>query len=147
MSLKDRIAEDMKAAMRSKDTPRLDTIRMLRAAIQRKEVDDQVTLDDDGVLAVIDKQIKQGRDSIEQFTQGKRRDLADKEQAQIDILTEYMPAPLSEAELDNLIREAIKETGAESMKDMGKVMGKLKPQIQGRADMGQVSGKVKSLLG
>jgi hypothetical protein len=147
MSLKDRIAEDMKAAMRSKDTTRLDTIRMLRAAIQRKEVDDQVTLDDDGVLAVIDKQIKQGRDSIEQFTQGNRRDLADKEQAQIDILIEYMPAPLNEAELDSLIREAIKETGAESMKDMGKVMGKLKPQIQGRADMVQVSGKVKSLLG
>lgn len=147
MSLKDRIAEDMKAAMRSKDKERLETIRMLRAAIQRKEVDDRVSLDDDGVLAVIEKQIKQGRDSIEQFTQGNRQDLADKEQVQLKILAEYMPEPLSDQELDALIHQAISDTGAESMKDMGKIMGRLKPQIQGRADMGQVSAKVKSLLG
>ena len=104
MTLKDRIAEDMKAAMRSKNTARLDTIRMLRAAIQRKEVDDQVALDDHGVLAVIEKQIKQGRDSIEQFSKGNRQDLVEKEQAQVDILTEYMPEPLGDQELDALIR-------------------------------------------
>ena len=147
MNLKDRIAEDMKAAMRAKDTPRLETIRMLRAAIQRKEVDEQVTLDDDGVLGVIEKQIKQARDSIEQFKAGNRDDLADKEQVSVDILSEYLPEPLDEVELDALIREAIAETGAESMKDMGKVMGKIKPRVQGRADMGQVSAKVKTLLG
>lgn len=147
MTLKERIADDMKAAMRAKDTPRLETIRMLRAAIQRKEVDDQVTLDDDGVLAVIEKQIKQAHDSIEQFKSGNRADLADKEQVSVDILSEYLPEPLGDEELDALIRDAIAETGAESMKDMGKVMGRLKPQIQGRADMGRVSAKVKSLLG
>lgn len=147
MTLKDRITEDMKAAMRAKDTPRLETIRMLRAAIQRREVDEQTALDDDGVLAVIEKQIKQARDSIEQFQAGNRADLADKEQASVDILSQYLPEPLGDEELDALIREAIAATGAESMKDMGKVMGRLKPQIQGRADMGAVSAKVKSLLG
>lgn len=147
MNLKDRIAEDMKAAMRAKDTPRLETIRMLRAAIQRREVDEQTALDDDAVLAVIEKQIKQTRDSIEQFKSGGRDDLADKEQASLEILSEYLPEPLGDDELDALIRAAISETGAESMKDMGKVMGRLKPQIQGRADMGQVSAKVKALLG
>ncbi len=133
--------------MRAKDTPRLDTIRMLRAAIQRKEVDDQVALDDDGVIAVIEKQIKQARDSIEQFTAGNRPDLANKEQASVDILAQYLPEPLGDDELDALIRAAIAETGAKSMKDMGRVMGRIKPQIQGRADMGQVSAKVKALLG
>lgn len=147
MNLKDRIAEDMKSAMRAKDTPRLETIRMLRAAIQRREVDEQVALDDDGVLAVIEKQIKQARDSIEQFQAGNRDDLAEKEQASVAILSEYLPEPLSDEELDGLIRDAIANTGAESMKDMGKVMGELKPRIQGRADMGRVSAKVKALLG
>lgn len=146
MNLKDRIAEDMKSAMRAKDTPRLDTIRMLRAAIQRREVDEQAALDDDGVFAVIEKQIKQARDSIEQFRAGNRDDLADKEQASVAILSEYLPEPLSDEELDALIREAIASTGAGSMKDMGKVMGELKPRIQGRADMGRVSAKVKALL-
>lgn len=147
MTLRDRIAEDMKAAMRAKDTPRLETIRMLRAAIQRREVDERVTLDDDGVLGVIDKQIKQSRDAIEQFQAGNRADLADKEQASVDILSEYLPEPLGDDELDALIRRAISDTGAGSMKDMGKVMGRIKPQVQGRADMGKVSAKVKSLLG
>lgn len=147
MSLKERIAQDMKAAMRAKDTPRLETIRMLRAAIQRREVDDQVTLDDDGVLAVIDKQIKQGRDSIEQFQAGNRADLVEKEQLSIDILSEYLPEPLADDELDALVRQAVADTDAESMKDMGKVMGRLKPQVQGRADMGKVSARVKALLG
>jgi len=147
MSLKDRINQDMKQAMRAKDTSRLETIRMLRAAIQRKEVDDQVELDDDGVMAVIEKQIKQSRDSIEQFKSGNREDLADKEQVSVDILSEYLPEPLGDAELDELIQKAIDDTGAETMKDMGKVMGQLKPQPQGRADMGQVSAKVKAKLG
>ncbi|MDZ7842295.1 MAG: GatB/YqeY domain-containing protein [Gammaproteobacteria bacterium] len=147
MTLKDRITKDMKTAMRAKDTPRLETIRMLRAAIQRKEVDEQVTLDDDAVLAVIGKQIKQGRDSIEQFRAGNREDLAEKEQVSVDILSEYLPEPLSDDELDALIRDAIAATGASTMKDMGKVMGELKPRVQGRADMGQVSARIKSLLG
>ncbi len=147
MTLKDRITEDMKAAMRAKDTPRLETIRMLRAAIQRKEVDEQVTLDDDAVLAVIGKQIKQGRDSIEQFKAGNREDLAEKEQVSVDILSEYLPEPLSDEELDTLIQEAIAATGAATMKDMGKVMGELKPRVQGRADMSQVSARIKSRLG
>lgn len=147
MTLKDRITEDMKTAMRAKDTPRLETIRMLRAAIQRKEVDEQVTLDDDAVLAVIEKQIKQGRDSIEQFRAGNREDLAEKEQVSVDILSEYLPEPLSDEELDALIRDAIAATGASTMKDMGKVMAELKPRIQGRADMGQVSARIKSRLG
>lgn len=147
MSLKDRISDDMKAAMRAKDTPRLETIRMLRAAIQRKEVDEQTTLDDDGVLGVIEKQIKQSRDSIEQFKAGNRDDLADKEQVSVDILSEYLPEPLSETELDDLIQKAISDTGAETMKDMGKVMGQVKPQVQGRADMSQVSAKIKAILG
>lgn len=133
--------------MRAKDTPRLETIRMLRAAIQRKEVDDQVELDDDGVLAVIEKQIKQSRDSIEQFKSGDRDDLADKEQVSVDILSEYLPEPLSDAELDGLIQKAVADTGAETMKDMGKVMGQLKPQVQGRADMSQVSARIKAILG
>lgn len=147
MNLKDRIAEDMKSAMRAKDTPRLETIRMLRAAIQRREVDEQVALDDDAVLAVVEKQIKQARDSIEQFRAGNRDDLADREQASVAILSEYLPEPLSDEELDGMIRDAIANTGAESMKDMGRVMGELKPRIQGRADMGRVSAKVKALLG
>jgi len=147
VSLKERISDDMKAAMRAKDTPRLETIRMLRAAIQRKELDEQTTLDDDGVLAVIEKQIKQSRDAIEQFKAGQREDLADKEQASVDILSEYLPEPLSDAELDELIQQAIAETGAATMKDMGKVMGRLKPRVQGRADMGQVSARIKAILG
>jgi hypothetical protein len=137
----------MKQAMKAKDTPRLDTIRMLRAAIQRKEVDEQVALDDDGVIGVVEKQIKQAQDSIVQFQAGKRADLADKEQASVDILSEYLPEPLDEAVLDTLIREAISASGAASMKDMGRVMARIKPQVQGRADMGQVSTKVKALLG
>ena len=147
MTLEERIAEDMKTAMKAKDTPRLETIRMLRAAIQRKEVDEQIDLDDDGVIGVIEKQIKQARDSIAQFQAGKRTDLADKEQASVDILSQYLPEPLDDAALHALIREAISETGAGTMKDMGKVMARVKPQVQGRADMGRVSAKVKSLLG
>jgi hypothetical protein len=146
MSLQDRINEHMKEAMRSKDQPRLETIRLLRAAIQRREVDERVTLDDTQVMGVIEKMIKQGRDAIEQFKQGGRQDLADKEEAQIAVWKAYLPEPLSDAEIDRLIDAAIAETGAASPKDMGKVVGAVKAKVAGRADMGKVSGRIKDKL-
>ncbi len=146
MSLKDTINEHMKEAMRSKDQARLETIRMLRAAIQRREVDERVSLDDTQVMGVIEKMIKQGRDAIEQFKQGNRQDLADKEEAQIAVWKAYLPEPLSEAEIDRLIDAAIGETGAASAKDMGKVVGAVKAKVAGRADMGKVSGRIKEKL-
>lgn len=146
MSLKDTINEHMKEAMRSKDQARLETIRMLRAAIQRREVDERVALDDTQVMGVIEKMIKQGRDAIEQFKQGGRQDLADKEEAQIAVWKAYLPEPLSEAEIDRLIDAAIGETGAASAKDMGKVVGAVKAKVAGRADMGKVSGRIKDKL-
>lgn len=146
MSLQDRINEHMKEAMRSKDQPRLETIRLLRAAIQRREVDERVTLDDTQVMGVIEKMIKQGRDAVEQFKQGGRQDLADKEEAQIAVWKAYLPEPLSEAEIDRLIDAAIAETGAASAKDMGKVVGAVKAKVAGRADMGKVSGRIKDRL-
>ena len=136
----------MKDAMRAKDESRLGVIRMLRAAIQRREVDEQIELDDDGVLGVIQKQIKQSQDAVEQFKQGGRDDLATKEQIDIDVLKTYLPEQLNDAEIDGLINDAIAETGAASMRDMGKIMGILKPKLQGRADMGAVSGKIKAKL-
>lgn len=146
MSLKDTINEHMKEAMRNKDSARLETIRMLRAAIQRREVDERVTLDDTQVMGVIEKMIKQGRDAIEQFKQGGRQDLADKEEAQIAVFKAYLPEPLSEAEIDRLIDAAITETNASSAKDMGKVVGAVKAKVAGRADMGKVSGRIKEKL-
>ena len=147
MDLKSRIADDMKSAMRAKDTPRLEAIRMIRAAIQRKEVDDQVTLDDQGVSGVIQKMLKQGRDAISQFEKGGREDLADKERHSVAVLESYLPEPLSDDEIDALISEALTTTGASEMRDMGKVMGWLKPRVDGRADMGSLSGKIKQKLG
>lgn len=146
MSLKDSITEDMKTAMRAKDASRLTTIRMLLAAIQRKEVDERITLDDAQVTAVVEKLVKQSRDSIDQFAKGGREDLVAKEETDITIWQVYLPEPMGEQELQQLIADAIKETGAESMKDMGKVMGILKPKIQGKADMGKVSGQIKATL-
>ena len=146
MSLKQRINEDMKAAMRAKDQARLESIRMLMAAIQRREVDERITLDDIQIMAVIEKMIKQSRDAVDQFAKGGRQDLVDKENRDIAILKAYLPEPLSEAEIDKLIEAAIAEAGATSVKDMGKVVGSLKPKLQGRADMGKVSGKVKQRL-
>jgi len=137
----------MKDAMRAKDTVRLESIRMLRAAIQRKELDDKTDLDDDGVLVVIEKSIKQSRDAANQFVKGERQDLADKENQGIEILQQYMPEALDEDEITQLIEDAMQQTGASSMKDMGKVMGLLKPKIQGRADMGSVSARIKEQLG
>lgn len=146
MSLKDQILADMKTCMREKDSARLESVRMLRAAIQRQEVDTQTELNEDQVLAVIQKMLKQSQDAVKQFNDGERPDLAEKEQVLIDHLMVYMPEQMDEAELDAVIAEAVKATGAENMKDMGKVMGMVKGKVAGRADMGAVSGKIKSLL-
>jgi len=147
MSLKEKIKADIKQAMRDKNESRLSTLRMLSAAIQRREVDERIQLDDTQVLAVIEKLVKQGRESIEQYNNGGRRDLADKESSEIAVYQAYLPQPLTEAEIDKLIGDAVTATGASSIKDMGKVMAVLKPQLQGRADMGQVGSKVKTILG
>ncbi len=147
MSLKARITEDMKTAMRSGEKDRLSCIRMLQAGIQQREVDERIKLDDAQVLAVIDKMIKQRRESIVQFEAGNRVDLVARESAEIGWLTQYLPAQLGDSELEALIREAIAATGAASMKEMGKVMGMLKPKVQGRTDIGALSARIKSALG
>ena len=146
MTLKARITDDMKNAMRAKDADRLSTIRMLLAAIKQREVDERKELADAEVLVVIDRMIKQRRDSIVQFAAGNRRDLADKEQAELDLLATYMPQPLSDAEIEALIAEAIAKAGASGTAAMGKVMAELKPKLAGRADLGAVSAKVKARL-
>jgi len=146
MTLKDRITEDMKAAMRAKDTARLSTIRLLLAAIKQREVDERITLTDADVLGVIDKMVKQRRDSIGQFEAGNRKDLADAERAEVAVLTGYMPAQLGEQEIDAMIAAAIATTGAAGMSGMGKVMAELKPELAGRADLAAVSAKVKARL-
>ncbi len=147
MTLKERITEDMKAAMRASDKERLSTIRMAQAAIKQREVDERITLDDAQVIAVLEKMIKQRRESVVQFEQGGRKDLADKEKAEIVLLQSYLPAQLTDAEVDALIKDAIATTGAASMKDMGKVMGAVKAKAAGRADMGAVSARIKAALG
>ena len=147
MALKDRIKRDTADAMRAKNAVKLSALRMLSAAIQRREVDERITLDDSQVMAAIEKLIKQSRESIEQYEKGARVDLADKERADVACWRVYMPQPLADAEIDALIADAIAATGASSIKDMGKVMGALKPKLQGRADMGQVGAKIKSRLG
>ncbi len=147
MSLKARITEDMKAAMRAGEKDRLSCIRMLQAGIKQREVDERVELGDAEVLSVIEKMIKQRRESVAQFQIGKRDDLVAKETAEIALLTAYLPAQLGEEELATLVREAVAATGASSMKDMGKVMAALKPKVQGRADMGALSARIKSALG
>lgn len=147
MSLKERITDDMKAAMRSGEKERLGAIRMITAAIKQREVDERIALDDSQVLSVIEKMIKQRKESLLQFQTGNRPDLADKESAEISLLQSYMPAQLSEADLDQMISEAISSTGAASIKDMGKVMGIIKSKAQGRADMAAVGAKIKAKLG
>jgi uncharacterized protein YqeY len=147
MALKERITEDMKSAMRAGEKERLATIRLALAAIKQREVDERVTLDDTQVLAVIEKMIKQRREAIGQFETGGRADLVAKEKAEIAVLQGYLPAQMSEADLDALIAEAITATGAASIKDMGKVMAVVKPKAQGRADMGAVSARIKQKLG
>jgi len=146
MSLKSQVVEDMKTAMRAKDAARLSTIRMLLAAIKQREVDERIELTDADVLSIIDKMIKQRRDSITQFEAGKREDLAAVERAEVELLTAYMPARLADAEIDALIADAIASTEASGIAGMGKVMAALKPRLAGRADMGAVSARIKARL-
>lgn len=146
MSLKDRVNDDMKAAMRARETERLGTIRLLLAAIKQREVDERVTLDDTAIIAVVDKMIKQRKDSISQFEAAGRTDLADKEKAELAILSAYMPEQMSEAQIVAEVQAAVAQTGATGPQDMGKVMGVLKPKLAGRADMTAVSAHVKAAL-
>jgi uncharacterized protein YqeY len=145
-SLHPRIQEDMKTAMKARDARRLGVIRLLMAAIKQREVDERITLDDGQIFAVIDKMLKQRQDSVTQFKQAGRLDLVEQEEFEITLLQEYMPAALSDAEIDASIQAAIISLGATSIKDMGAVMAQVKPQLQGRADMGSVSAKIKEKL-
>ena len=144
--LKTRIQEDVKTAMRAKDKVRLGTLRMVTAALKQREVDERIELDDQATLEVLTRLVKQRKDSIEQYQSAGRDDLADKEQSELALIETYLPQALSDSELGALLDEALRETGAASMKDMGKVMAWLKPKVQGRADMGALSGAVKGRL-
>jgi len=146
MSLKERITEDMKTSMRAGDKERLAGIRFILAAIKQREVDERIQLDDTQVLAVLEKMIKQRRESISQFEAGGRADLVAKESAELAVLLAYLPAQLADGEVEGLIKAAIASTGATTMKDMGKVMAAVKPQVQGRTDMGALSARIKGLL-
>lgn len=146
-AIKGQIQEDMKTAMRSQDKERLAAIRLILAAIKQREVDERIELTDEHVLAILDKMLKQRRESIAQFEAANRQDLADKEKAEIVVIQAYLPAQLSETEIISMIKATIQETGAASAKDMGKVMAILKPKLQGRADIAKVSGQIKELLG
>ena len=146
MSLKERIIEDMKAAMRAKDSERLGTIRLLTAAMKQKEVDERIELDDVAVIAIVDKMLKQRKDSIEAFEKAARQDLADKEIAEVKVLQAYLPARLSAEEVNAEVKAIVAELGAKGPGDMGKVMGAVKARLAGKADMGQVSAAVKAAL-
>ncbi len=145
--LKIAITEAMKNAMRAKDKERLGTVRLILAEIKKVEVDERINPDDSRIISIMDKMVKQRRESIKQYVDGGRQELADKEQAEIDIIQEFLPQPLTDEEIDTIIAEAITSTGASSMQDMGKVMGTIKGQLTGRADMGAVSQKIKTALG
>ncbi len=145
--LKSRIQEDVKDAMRARDRQRLGALRLITAAIKQKEVDDRVELDDAAVVSVLEKMIKQRRDSIEQYQKGGRQELAAREAYEIELIQNYMPAAMDDSELEALIDAILRQTGASGMKDMGKVMAALKAKVQGRADMGAVSAKVRARLG
>jgi len=147
MTLKERITEDMKAAMRAGEKDRLATIRLVLAAVKQIEVDERIVLDEARMLSVLEKMVKQRKESIAQFESGGRADLVAKEAAELAVIQAYLPAPLSDAELDALIAEAIASTGAASVKDMGKVMGVVKSKAAGRADMGAVGARIKQKLG
>jgi hypothetical protein len=144
--LKEQITSAMKTAMREKDKARLGVIRLMQAAIKQIEVDERKELSDADTLAVLDKMLKQRRESIKQYEAANRQDLLEQEQYEVGVIQEFMPAQLDEAEIDSIIEAAIAETGAASMKEMGKVMGIIRPKLQGRADMGAVSGKIKARL-
>ena len=145
-NLKIRISEAMKDAMRAKDKPRLSAIRLMLAELKRIEVDERIELEDDRILGILDKMLKQRRDSIKQYEAGARQDLADVEQAEIDVIQEFLPAALTQEEIISIVDNAIKESGSASMKDMGAVMSIVRPKAMGRADMGQVSAFIKSKL-
>lgn len=147
MSLKQRLQDDVKEAMRAKDKDRLGTLRLILAAIKQREVDERIELDDSQTLLVLDKMLKQRRESIAQFTSAGREDLAAKEQAEVGVIQGYMPAALSADEIDALIERAVAASGATSVRDMGKVMAAIREQVQGRADMAQVSTRIKARLG
>lgn len=144
--LKQTILDQMKAAMRSKDKPRLATIRLIQAAIKQKEVDERIELTDQDVLTILDKMVKQRKESIKQYTAADRPELADQEQIEIDVIQDFLPTQLTEEEIESILSDAIQQTDAHGMQDMGKVMGIIKPQLQGRADMGTVSQLVKQKL-
>jgi uncharacterized protein len=147
MSLKIRINEDMKTAMKAKDAARLAAIRLLMAAMKQKEVDERIEMDDTAIIAVIEKMLKQRKDSITQFEAAKRQDLADAEKFEVDVLTAYMPQAMAAAEVEAIVAAAVASSGAKAMADMGKVMALVKPQVAGRADMGEVSKLIKAKLG
>ncbi|WLD57598.1 GatB/YqeY domain-containing protein [Salinispirillum sp. LH 10-3-1] len=147
MSLKADLTNAMKDAMRAQDKARLGAIRMMLSEIKRVEVDERIELSDERILAILDKMQKQRRDSVSQFAAAGRQDLVDVEEAELEVISQFLPAPLSEAELQALVQSAVNETGAQSMADMGKVMAILKPQVQGRADMTVVSKLVKACMG
>jgi hypothetical protein len=146
MPLRDQLNEDMKSAMKAREADKLAAIRLLLSEVKRREVDERVTLDDAGVISVVEKMIKQRKDSISQFEKAARQDLADKEKFEVGILEAYLPQQLSAAEIDAIIAEAVAATGAKGAADMGKVMGVVKPKLAGRADMGKVSALVKARL-
>jgi uncharacterized protein YqeY len=146
MALREQLNEDIKTAMKAREADKLGALRLLLAAVKQREVDERITLDDAGVIAVVEKMLKQRKDSIEQFEKGARQDLADKEKFEVAILEAYLPQQLAQAEVDAIIAEAIAATGAKSPADMGKVMGVVKPKLAGRADMGKVSALVKAKL-
>lgn len=147
MSLKARITEDMKTAMRAKDSTRLGAVRLLQAAIKQREVDERIELDDTQVIEAIEKMLKQRRDSISQYEAANRHDLADVEKYEVSVLQEYLPQALNEAEVQALLDKVIQDTAASGIKDMGKVMAAIKPLVVGRADMGKISGLIKARLG
>lgn len=147
MSLKAQISEDMKNAMRAKDSARLGTIRLLQAAIKQREVDERVELDDSSIIAVIEKMLKQRRDSIAAYESANRNDLADVEKFEVSVLQTYLPQQLTEEEIKDILEEVVTETGAAGIKDMSKVMAAIKPLVTGRADMGKISGLIKTRLG
>jgi uncharacterized protein len=146
MTLRERVTEDMKSAMKAREADRLATIRLLLAAMKQREVDERITLDDAGVVAVVEKMLKQRKDSVQQYGQAGRADLADKEKAEMAILTGYLPQQLADAELEAIVAEAVAASGARAPSDMGKVMAIVKPKVAGRADMGKVSAIVKAKL-
>lgn len=145
-SLTQRITEDIRTAMRAKDKARLGVLRLISAAIKQREVDERITLDEAQVIAVLDKMAKQRRESLDQYRSAGREDLAQQEEFELNVLRDYLPQPLSESELEQLIDSAVQSTGAASIKDMGQVMGVLRPQVQGRADMSAVSARIKARL-